>query len=231
MEKNLEHKIKEAFQKKDSTVTYSRKDELWNRMENHRNAKKGVAAFWRIAAVLLAIFFITGAFAGIRVIFKTQHLNYELTNENIQLKYAVDSLTNIQPEVITETKIVEKEVPVYLPAKTQSNSSNEYKTRIEELNKRNSALQNQLNIANTNLRNEIDSLRNELLALKSANQNRANQVKQTKKESDVIKLKSENYDTLYQKKPNSENPKIKLQIFNNPAQKEQVQMNSSIFKQ
>lgn len=231
MEKNLEHKIKEAYKKKDSTVEYSRRDELWKRIEQQQNSRKGVVAFWRIAAILFAIFFITGAFAGMMIISKSQNRNDELASENIRLKNHLDSLQHIQPKVITETKIVEKEVPVYIRTDRPAKSTGEDKSIIEELRNRNNALQLQLNIENTNLRNEIDSLKYELLSLKSETQKNVKPATQTTKEPGVIKLKSENYDTLYQKKPNTENPKIKLQLFNNPAQKEQVQMNSSIFKQ
>ncbi len=230
MEKNLEHKIKEAFQKKDSTVEYSRKDELWNRIENQRNSKRGVSAIWRVAAILFAIFFITAAIAGILVIDKNQNLNFELKNEINRLKHTADSLQNIQPKILTETKIVEKEVPVYLQSKAQSKTSEEDKIRIEELSKRNSSLQLQLISEKRKFQHETDSLKHELLALQTDMQKTAIPENQRDNESNLIELISENYDTLYQQKPKTENPKLKLQLFNNPAQNEQIQMNSNIFK-
>jgi len=230
MEKNLEHKIKEAIQRKDEQVKYPSKDELWTRIVKSRNEKRGVSAFWRIAAILFALFFITGAFAGIMTISKSQNLNNELSNENIRLKHHLDSLQNIQPETITETKIVEKEVPVYIRSERQAENSDMDKIVIEELRNRNSSLQIQISNEREKFQNEIDSLKNELQALKTEIQISTATV-QTNKEPDVIELKSENYDTLYQQKPSAESPKIKLQLFNNPAQQEKIQINSSIFKQ
>jgi len=54
MEKQLEHKIKEAFQKQDESFDYEKKDELWNRISGHVSRAKVVPAFWRVEAVILA---------------------------------------------------------------------------------------------------------------------------------------------------------------------------------
>ncbi len=114
MKTNLEHKVAEAYKKKDASTSYQNRDELWNRISNTRNSKLGVHGLWRIAAVLLAVFFITGAFSSILLINYNKSRIVQLERRNYELQILVDSLQNIAKQTVTEIKYIEKEKPVYI---------------------------------------------------------------------------------------------------------------------
>ncbi|MBK6285456.1 MAG: hypothetical protein IPF54_24825 [Draconibacterium sp.] len=96
MKTNLEHKVAEAYKKRDASTSYQNRDELWNRISNTRNSKLGVHGLWRIAAVLLAVFFITGAFSSILLINYNKSRIVQLERRNYELQILVDSLQSIE---------------------------------------------------------------------------------------------------------------------------------------
>ena len=228
MEKNLEHKIKKAFEEKDSKSEYPFKPEMWKRIESVRKKDRSVPLFWRIASIFLVIVLLSGVFAGIVLINNNNRKMNQLKNENEKLILLIDSLQSITPKVITETKVLEKEVPVYIRTEVKSQVDKQDISRIAELSQENNMLKTQLNVEKIKLQNQIDSLSGELLALKEINTKTFYSGTETKK-SEIIELKSENYDTLYQQKPKPEYPKIKLRVFTNPAKEDQLQINSNIF--
>jgi len=228
MEKNLEHEIVKAFQEKDSRQAYPRKDRIWQQLETNLKKTKGTHIFWRIAAIVLGFFLIAGAFAAISIVNHQKNVNKLLQKENINLLQAIDSLQNITPEIITETKIIEKEVPVYIQTEIQHQKNMPEGGRILDLTLENNLLKTQIISEREELQTKIDSISRELLTLKT-NVSKISEPEGKNKKTEIIELKSEVYDTLYQKKSKTENPKIKLQLFTNPGKKEQMQMNSNIF--
>ncbi len=231
MEKDLEHKVNTTYQKIDANTSYPRKDELWNRLDNKLNKRKGVPLYWRVAAIFLAMFLITGAIASFIGI-TYEHDKFKLLeNENRNLLRIVDSLQNSQPAVITEIQYKEKEVPVYITFDKEDKSQNADKEQNEVLRKENEKLIKQFEFEKELFQEEIDSLQLELLALKEKNIENTSAAKEENKNPQLIKLKSENYDTLYQRIPTTENPKIKLQIFSNPDNKKNFDLNTTILKQ
>ncbi len=230
MEQHLEHSIKKAFQNKDANTGYPNKNEMWNRIENATGKKNSVPAFWRIAAVLLGFFMISGVFAGFILNKKNQNQKELLENTIHNLNDIVDSLNNISPKIITETKLVEKEVRVYVPAAKTEDKSVFRDYEIENLSQENILLKKQLENEREVWKAKADSFRTELLALKQNMENLRIDSEDEKQRTQLFELKSEKYEMPYQQKPKTENPKVKLQIFSNPSNNKHFDMNSSILK-
>lgn len=211
MEKDLEHRIKDAYQKNDENTNYPQKHELWSRIENANGKKKKVLAYWRVAAIFLAFFMVSGVFAGIILNRNNLRQRELLQNEIHNLNNTVDSLQNIPPKVIAEIEYREKEIPVFVPVENKVNNSSEIKQN-EVLKLENDALNKQLTLEKKLFQAKIDSLHYELLVLRESKNENVKSEKEENVDSNLFELKSENYDTLYQQKPKTGNPKIKLQL-------------------
>ena len=230
MEKGLEHKINETYQKRDANISYPRKEELWNRLDIKLTKRKGVPSYWRVASILLAMFLITGAIAGFITI-TYEHDRFKLLeNENDNLLRIVDSLQKTPPIVITEIEYREKEVPVYITVGREDKSQNVEKEQNEILRLENEKLLNQLAFEKKLFQKKMDSLQLELLTLQKINRDVDLKIEENANPQ-LIRLRSENYDTLYQRKPKTDNPKIKLQIFSNPDNRKNFDLNTTILKQ
>src|SRR5680860_486576 len=98
MEQHWEHKIADAYRAKDENSIYPKKDELWSRISNGIEHSKGVAAFWKVAAIIFALVTFGGAFAAISVLKNQNEKWIKIENQNIKMQHKVDSLMNIKPE-------------------------------------------------------------------------------------------------------------------------------------
>jgi len=231
MEKNLEHKIAEAYLKKDGEINYPKKKELWDRISKEHQSKSGVHGIWRIAAILIAVFFITGAFAGF-VLFK-KNLKQLVTVEksNYELHFIVDSLQNVTPWTITEISYIEKEVKVFVPVENKIISNRVEKEQFLALQNENNRLNKQFEIETAIWKNKTDSLLQEIVALNNTlMENGKTKNKEKTASSNVVELKPEKYEMPLQQPTHSANPKLKIQIFPNPNEKTNFDMNSSILK-
>lgn len=228
---NLEHKIAEAFQKKDGEINYPKKKELWDRISKEHQSKSVVHSFWRIAAILFAVFFITGAFAGFGLLKKNMKQLATVEKSNYELRIIVDSLQNISLNTITEIKYVKEEVKVFVPVENKVNSNSTDKEQFLALKNENSRLNKQFELETAIWKNKTDSLLQELVALNNTlkeKEKTQNKLKITS--SNVVELKPEKYEIPLQQSTHSTNPKLKIQIFPNPDEKTNFDMNSSILK-
>lgn len=223
----LEHKIKQAFIKRDGQTSFSSKDNMWDRLDSELHGRKGVAAFWRIAAVFLGLLLTLGVVASLNNRAK-QRVEIENTNQEIKrLHTLVDSLLTIPAEVKTEVQIVEKERVVYRDRVVEKNISTptdqwrmKYQKTIDSLQ----VLQNQ----NTGLKTKIEVLNDELLALKSqvANASKLPSSEQT----NPFELKSDRVELGIQKKPSAKSPELEMKVFQKNFIENRNNLNSTIFK-
>lgn len=231
MEKSLEHKIAEAYQKKDNEINYPKKKELWDRISKEHQSKSGVHGFWRIAAILLTVFFITSVFAGFVLLKKNMKQLATVEKSNYELRIIVDSLQNAAPRTITETKYIEKEVQVFVPVENKINSNKIEKEQFLVLQNENNRLNKQLEIETAIWKNKTDSLFQELVTLNNILKEKdKTKNKEKTASSNVVELKPEKYEMPLQQPTHSANPKLKIQIFPNPVEKTNFDMNSSILK-
>ena len=228
---NLEHKIAEAYQKKDGKINYPNKKELWDRISKEHQSKSVVHGFWRIAAILIAVFFITGAFAGFGLLKKNMKQLATVEKSNYELRIIVDSLQNISLRTITEIKYVKEEVKVFVPVENKVNSNKAEKEQFLALKNENIRLNKQIELETAIWKNKTDSLLQELVALNNTlkeKEKTQNKLKITS--SNVVELKPEKFEMPLQQPTHSTNPKLKIQIFPNPDEKTNFDMNSSILK-
>lgn len=231
METNLEHKIAEAYKKIDTSTSYPHKDELWDRIYNAQKSQIGLHGFWRIAAVLLAVFFVTGAFSSILFLnnYKTKIIQIE--KRNFELQTIVDSFQNITPQIVTEIKYVEKEKTVYIPVEKVSGTSGAKSEEIEKLKNEIILQSKQFELETKILQIKTDSLLNELIVLNSALNKNSDALQNEKHtQSNLIELKTEKYEMPLQKPTQPTNPKLKIQLFPSTNKKTSFDMNTTIFK-
>jgi len=231
MEKHLEHKITEAYCKKDASASYPQKKELWIRISNAQKSKSGVSGLGRVAAVFLAVFFITGAFAGILIVKNNMNQLAQFEKSNYELRVIVDSLQNISPQTKTEIKYIEKEVQVFVPVENEVAKNKDDKEQLLTLKQENIQLKKQFKIETGIWKNKTDSLTLELAVLNNTLKEKSNAQKtENNPPSNVFELKTEKYEMPLQQTTPSANPKMKLQLFTDPNEKTNFDMNTTIFK-
>ncbi len=231
METNLEHKIAEAYKKKDATTSYHQKDELWNRISNGQNSKLGIHGFWRIAAILLAVFFVAGAFSNILFLnnYKTKIVHIE--RKNYELQTIVDSLQNIAPQIVTEIKYIEKEKPVYIQLEKVSDLSESDSEEVGKLKNEIILQTKQFELETKILQIKTDSLLNELIVLNNVLNKKSDALQIEKHtQSNLVELKTEKYEMPLQQPAKPANPKLKIQFFPSTNEKSNFDMNTTIFK-
>lgn len=222
MEKQLEHKIKQAFQKKDANVSYNKKDELWERISKETAQSKGVAIFWRVAAIFLVLVSVSGLFAAV-VVFNNQNKKLtEIENRNIKLQQVADSLLNIKPEKITEIQIVEKEKLVYKEVLVPVENKQTYDIEIVNLENEIEKLNDQLLLSKQNLQLTKDSL---LFAREESKKQHIPEKKKPNFQLKPEKVKDKNQPNLIE-----QSPKMKLQIFKNQSNNMKFDTNSTLLK-
>nr|WP_319511285.1 hypothetical protein [uncultured Draconibacterium sp.] len=220
----LEHKIKKAFDKKDSESSFSGKEAMWNRLDANLHERKGVAAFWRIAAVFLGLLLTLGVLASINNRAK-QRIEIERANNKIErLQAVVDSMLIVPPVVKTEVQLVEKEKVVYrdriversAPANSVQAPSQQIKDSIQMLQNTNAAFMA-----------EIQELNEELIALKSR---LASENTESSESVNPFELKSDRVELGVQKKPSVKTPDLEMKVFEKNFIENRNNLNSTIFK-
>ena len=209
MENHLEHKIKEAFKKKDDSMSFSGKEKLWNSISNELVHSNGVASFWRIAAIILALVAFGSVFGAVSIFQNSAKNSQEIQTKNEILQKEIDSLLNVKPELLKETVIVEREKIVYRDAKPPKekatfkvNTSDDFKNEIVRLK---SKLE-QADYAMKIVKDSLELARNELSKFKSLDQEKQDEI------THLFELKSERVKDQMQPVKSDEAPKMKLQI-------------------
>ena len=227
---NPEHKIKETFAAKDASTVFAGKDEMWGRLDNAMNKRKGVAALWRVAAVFFGLLLAAGVFAGINFRAKMQAEKLELKAENEQLQLTIDSLLSLPAKVETETRVVEKLVYRDRPVLSKSSpQSSEWETKYRQLqNSSEAVLANHLKQYKTDLAQlqaELDTVKADFAAYKTSVENQNLQ-----HGNDPFRLKSERVELGVQKSPLTKSQEMELKVFPINFQENRNNLNKSILK-
>ena len=227
MEKQWEHKIKEAFQKKDESFTYEKKEELWNRISGYVVQIKGVAPFWKAAAIFLALIAFSGSFAAFST-YQKQFKRMEIVEtQNLRLKSIVDSLQNIEPEKIIETKYIEKEKIVYRNIVRSPMEINDSEIQIKNLENKNFQLRQVLDSTSNELQIARDSL---IFAFAELENSKTDSKNKAELKTSNFKLKTERVQDQLQPVIEESSPKMKVQLFKIQDNNIKFDMNSTLLK-
>jgi hypothetical protein len=228
---NLEHNIKEVFAANDAKTKFANKEGMWNRLDNQMGRRNGVAAFWRVAAVLLGVFLLTATFAFNSYKINQQAKTDKVEIENARLSATIDSLILLPAITKTEIQIVEKEKVVYRNRETgqqNSNSEKYWEKRYEKLADStdfifaSSKKQQQEIIL---LTEELAQTKQEFIELEQSFKT------ETKEESTApFELKSERVDVDVSKKPAIKIPDLKMKVFQKNFIENRNNLNKNIFK-
>lgn len=224
---NLEHKIKQAFKKIDGKTSFSSKDDMWNRLDSELHGRKGVAAFWRIAAVFLGLLLTLGVVASLSNRAKQRAEMGNVMHEITQLQTLVDSLQTLPTKVRTEVQVVEKEKVVYRDRLVEINTSSQTDERQTKYQKTIDSLQI-LQKQNTDLRTEIEVLNDELFALKSQVATDSNSA--SSEQTNPFELKSERVEMGPQQRPSLKSPEMEMKVFQKNFIENRNNLNITIFK-
>ncbi|WP_297085538.1 hypothetical protein [uncultured Draconibacterium sp.] len=228
---NLEHNIKEAFAAQDANSKMANKEELWSRLATTMHQRKGVAAFWRVAAVFLGLLLGAGVFAGIGNRAKQQASIESLTIERQRLLTAVDSLKLLQlAEKEPVVQVVEKERIVY-QEKIVCKNTGKPNTGWEQKYLALSDSIHQYSKTEDNFRQEIENLKKQLA--ESEQQVLALEKQLAKDEggqqSAPFELKSERIQLDIQKKPTVKTPEMEMKVFQKSFIENRNNLNKNIF--
>jgi len=230
---NLEHNIKEAFTAKDLNTKLSDKEAVWNRLEGALHQKKGVVAFWRVAAIFLLFMLSAGVFAAINNRIKQKNELGKIARENTRLISLVDSLKALPVETKTEVQIVEKEKVVYRDRQNvleNTNSERIWETKYYQL-----ADSVELILAQNTGKYEllIEKLNEELntAQIELARANQGEEIQSKNNSSTPFELKTERIEIGVSKKPVIKNSEIQMKIFQKNFIENRNNLNRTIFKQ
>ena len=205
-----EHKIRKAYQHRDENYAFENKKALWKRISQELEHGNGVAAFWKVAALVFAFLLVGGAFAAFSW-FDTQ--NKRLTQSkraNQELKCMLDSLQNTKPAIITEIQVVEKEKVVYREIDDFKHKQIQFERTINQLENERKQLQQQINAANNELTAVRDSLVTALALLENETENKGPD--ETKSDS-WFSLKTKGVTEQLQPVSSGFSPGMKIQLF------------------
>ena len=223
---NLEHRIKDAFESNDQKTSFAGKQQMWSRLDSELHRRKGVAAFWRIAAVFLGLLLTLGVVASLNNRAQ-QHAEMEnVQHEITRLQLLIDSLQTLPAEVRTEVQVVEKEKVVYRDRIVGNNVPDEtikWKQNYQEALDSMQTLQN-LNAA---IKAEIETLNEELLALKTQT---VSENTESSQPTNPFELKSERVELGPQQKPSIKSPEMEMKVFQKNFIENRNNLNSTIFK-
>ena len=227
---NPEHNIKEAFNESDAKTRLPQKDAMWNRLDRTMHGQKGVAAFWRVAAIFLGLLMVAGVFAGMSYRSRQQKETEKFLAKNAQLQQTIDSLLVRPAEIKTETKVVEKVVYRERSVRQNENDNNSIlqekylqlqdSTEILLVN-REKQYQNKMQ----QLETELTLAKTELTSYKQDNEKQGQQ-----KKDDPFQLKSERVELGVQKTSLNKNPELELKVFPKNFIQNTNDLNKSIFK-
>lgn len=223
---NLEHRIKDAFESNDKKTSFAGKEQMWSRLDSGLHNRKGVAAFWRIAAVFLGLLLTLGVVASLN-----NRVNQRSEMENIQheitrLQLLVDSLQTVPAEVRTEVQVVEKEKVVYRDRVVEKHVSDETIKWQQNYQKAMDSIQT-LQRRNAEYEAEIGLLNDELLALKNQSESESTEPSQR---TNPFELKSERVELGPQKKPSFKSPEMEMKVFQKTFIENRNNLNTTIFK-
>ena len=227
MEQQLDRKIKDTYYAKDENTSFANSELLWNRISTEMGHKKGIPAFWKVAAIFLVLLSFGGIFAAVSLIKNQNEKIIKIEIENVKLQIVVDSLMNIKPEKFTEIQIVEKEKLVYkeIFVPVEKERIIEYETK--KADKYFFQLTQQLNNTISELQITKDSL---TLTLTALDKLKRRVVKEQQKNIRNFKLKTQMIETQMRPTKSESSPKIKLQIFKLQEDNLKYDINSTIFK-
>ncbi len=228
---NLEHNIGEAFAAQDAKTKLADKEGMWNRLDGKMGRRRGVAALWRIAAIVLGVFFLTGAFAVFNFGAKQQATIKQMNLENASLVATVDSLLLLPLAIKTEIQIVEKEKLVYRdrPVVQQNSNTEKYWEQRYEMLSDSTEL---ILASNKKQRQEITQLGKELIQAKQelATLEQSVMKETTNQKVAPFELKSERVEVGVSKITTVNNPDMKMKVFQKNFIENRNNLNSSIFK-
>jgi hypothetical protein len=205
---NLEHNIKNAFAESDAKTTLPQKNAVWNRLEGTMHGQKGVAAFWRVAAVFLMFLLATAVFAGLNYRMKQQQKTDELYAKNADLQHTVDSLLARPSNVKTETKVVEK--IIYRDRFVQQNKNGGDSDWQKKYRLLQDSTKNLLAFREQNHKSELEQLENELVSLKTE----LEAFKQNQQNTNPpFQLKGGRVELDVPKSPAIKGPEMELKVF------------------
>ncbi|WP_321997678.1 hypothetical protein [Draconibacterium orientale] len=222
----LEHRIKQVFGSNDQKTSFAGKEEMWSRLDSELHGRKGVAAFWRIAAVFLGLLLTLGVVAALNNRAK-QHAEIETaTHEINRLQVLIDSLQTLPTQVRTEVQVVEKEKVVYRDRVVEKNFPDEIQKWQQNYQQAMDSLQT-LQTKNAAYKAEIDTLNEELLALKNQAETESVGPAQA---ANPFELKSERMELGPQQKPTVKSPEMEMKVFQKNFIENRNNLNSTIFK-
>lgn len=223
---NLEHRIKKAFESNDKKASFAGKEQMWSRLDSELHGRKGVAAFWRIAAVFLGLLLTLGVVAALNNR-SNQHAEMENAKHEItRLQLLVDSLKTMSTQILTEVQVVEKEKVVYRDRVLESSSSDESPQLLIEYQQAKDSIQTLQN-QNEAYQTEVETLNDELLALKNQSESENTEPSQS---ANPFELKSERVELGPQQKPTVKSPEMEMKVFQKNFIENRNNLNSTIFK-
>ncbi|HYQ56236.1 MAG TPA: hypothetical protein VEP89_02735 [Draconibacterium sp.] len=222
----LEHRIKNAFESNDKKVSFTGKEQMWRRLDAEMHGRKGVAAFWRIAAVFLGLLLTLGVVASLNNRAKQRAEIENLQHEISQLNLLLDSLQTLPTKVRTEVQVVEKEKVVYRNRMVEKNVSDETIRWQQDYQQAMDSIQI-LQSANANFKAEIEVLNEELLALKYQAEL---EPRESSRSSNPFELKSDRVELGIQKKPMEKLPEMEMKVFEKNFIENRNNLSSTIFK-
>ena len=227
---NLEHKIKNAFSETDAGMSLAGKEAMWNRIEDTMHRRKGVAAGWRVAAVLAVLLFASGVFATLNFRAKQNRQIMNVEMENRRLQQTVDSLLLIPTETEPKPQVVEK--IIYRDRFVQPSKNSDQPDWQEKYRQLQDSTKNILANQEQFYYRESEQLQNQLLAAKaerdSFRQKLETQV--VKSEEPPFQLKSGRVKMGVQQNSSERNPELELKIFPKNFIQKTNDLNQSLFK-
>ncbi len=228
---NLEHNIKEAFAAQDAKTKLADKDGMWNRLDSQMGRRSGVAALWRVAAILLGVFLLTGAFAAFDFREKQLSTIEKMEMDNVSLVATIDSLRSLPVATKTEVQIVEKEKLIYRDRTIIQQNSNSEKDWEQSYN----VLADSADLilaSNKKQVQEIVRLGEELVEVKQEliQLEEALTKEMTNEKSAPFKLKSGHVEVGISKTPAVKNPDMKMKVFQKNFIENRNNLNKNIFK-
>ena len=222
----LEHRIRKAFDSNDQKTSFTGKEQMWSKLDSELHGRKGVAAFWRIAAVFLGLLLTLGVVASLNSRAK-QYAEMETASHEInRLQGLIDSLQTLPTQVRTEVQVVEKEKVVYRDRVVENNVSDETIKWQQNYQQAMDSLQT-LQDKNAAYKVEIEQMNEELLALKNQVETESTEPAQA---ANPFELKSERVELGVQQKPALSNPEIKLKVFPKNFSEAKNDLNKTLFK-
>ena len=223
---NLEHRIKKTFESNEKKTSFVGKEQMWIRLDSELHGRKGVAAFWRIAAVFLGLLLTLGVVASLNYRAKQRAEMDNVQHEITRLQQLVDSLQTLPTQVRTEVQVVEKEKVVYRDRVVESNVSDEtlkWQQNYQQAKDSMQVLQN----ATAVFKAEIKELNEELLALKNQAESESPEPSQS---ANPFELKSERVELGPQQIPSLKSPEMEMKVFRKNFIENRNNLNSTIFK-